>query len=96
MCLTFLNPTVFVYSSLAHSLSLSLWLCFYLCVYVVSGNCPHQAAGLSLFTEGSSLALGDKADRKWEFTLAYFTPKKKKKKKKAPCCRTCTVLVGTF
>lgn len=43
MCLTFLNPTVFVYSSLSHSLALShslsclpLWLYFYLCVCVCS------------------------------------------------------------
>lgn len=79
MCLTFLNPTVFVYPSLAlsHSLSACLTACVSICVCVCrSGNGPFRAAALSLFAGGSSLPLRDKADRKWEFTLAYFTQKK--------------------
>lgn len=74
MCLTFLNPAVFVYSLLSptHSLGcISVYMCVSVCV--LSGNGPFRAAGLSLLTEGSSLSLGDKANRKWEFTLAYFT-----------------------
>lgn len=51
-----------------------LFMCVSVCV--LSGNGPFRAAGLSLLTEGSSLSLGDKANRKWEFTLAYFTPQK--------------------
>lgn len=78
MCLTFLNPTVFVYPSLArsHSLSAASTPPASICACVPSGNGPFRAAALSLFTGGSSLPLGDKADRKWEFTLAHFTQKK--------------------
>lgn len=72
------TPTLLPASS-----TLFLFVCVCACACVRS----LQSNSLFPFTEGSFLSLRDMADRKWEFTLAYFSQKKQ------PHSRSCRAQV---